>query len=89
MDACARVGLTELWATGVAMSQEIHYVPGRGFVITDQRGWRIIVGQGPGMEERLGALEWLAADLKARGLTPRFVDVRFVDAPYYSLTNDW
>jgi hypothetical protein len=65
MDACARVGLTELWATGVAMSQEIHYVPGRGF------------------------LEWLAADLKARGLTPRFVDVRFVDAPYYSLTNDW
>ena len=41
------------------------------------------------MEERLEVLEWLAADLEARGLTPRFVDVRFVDAPYYSLTNDW
>ena len=31
----------------------------------------------------------LAASLEARGLTPRFVDVRFPDAPYYSETNEW
>ena len=71
------------------MSPPFTYVPGRGLVFTDERGWRVIVGQGPGMATRLQVLEWLAADLEARGLTPRFVDVRFSDAPYYSLTNDW
>ena len=31
----------------------------------------------------------LERDLQARGLTPQFVDVRFAEAPYYSLTNAW
>jgi hypothetical protein len=34
-------------------------------------------------------LERVTAELVAQDLTPRFVDVRFPDAPYYSLTNDW
>jgi len=89
MDERVRVGLAELWATGADVSQELYYVTDRGLVFTDRRGWRVIVGQGPGMAERLRVLEWLAADLQARGLTPRFVDVRFPDAPYYSLVNDW
>ena len=89
MDEHVRVGLTELWATGFDGSEELFYVPGRGLVLTDKRGWRVIVGQGTGMARRLQVLEWLAADLEARGLTPRFVDVRFPDAPYYSLTKDW
>jgi hypothetical protein len=41
------------------------------------------------MEQRLQLLERLVTDLERRGLTPRFVDVRFPDAPYYSLKNDW
>jgi hypothetical protein len=89
MDERVRVGLTELWATGVDVSPELYYVTDRGLLLTDRRGWRVFVGQGPGMAERLRALEWLAADLEARGVTPRFVDVRFADAPYYSLVNDW
>jgi len=89
MDERVRVGLTELWATGFDGSEELFYVPGRGLVLTDKRGWRVIVGQGTGMARRLQVLEWLAADLETRGLTPRFVDVRFPDAPYYSLTKDW
>jgi len=84
-----RVGLSELWATGKDVAPEFNYVPGRGLVFTDERGWRVILGQGPGMERRLRVLERLTADLEARGITPRFVDVRFADAPYYSLTNDW
>jgi len=83
-----RVALAELWTAGVNVSSPLSYVPGRGLVLTDERGWCVIVGQGPGMARRLQVLEWLAADLEARGLTPRFVDVRFLDAPYYSLTND-
>ncbi len=89
LDERVRVALTGLWTTGVGVSPLLYYVPGRGLVFTDERGWRVIVGQGPGVERRLQVLERLAADLEARGLTPRFVDVRFADAPYYSLTNDW
>ena len=88
LDEPVRVALTELWAMGVDVSPLL-YVPERGLVLTDERGWRVFVGEGPGMAERLQVLEWLAPDLEARGLRPRFVDVRFPDAPYYSLTNDW
>ena len=84
-----RVALAELWAAGANVPPLLDYVPARGLVFIDERGWRVILGQGPGMEERLRVLEWLVTDLEARGLTPRFVDVRFADAPYYSLTNDW
>jgi cell division septal protein FtsQ len=89
LDKRASVALNELWEAGANISPLLQYVPGRGFVLTDERGWRVIVGQGSGMAKRLRVLEWLAADLETRGLTPRFVDVRFPDAPYYSLTNDW
>ncbi len=83
-----RVALSELWSAGVDVSQ-LFYVSGRGLMFVDERGWRTILGQGPGMAERWRVLELLAADLEARGLTPRFVDVRFPQAPYYSLTNEW
>jgi hypothetical protein len=89
LDERVHVALTELWTAGTNMSPSLSYVPEWGLVFTDERGWPVIVGQGPGMAERLRVLEYLAADLEARGLTPQFVDVRFPDAPYYSLTNDW
>ncbi len=89
LDERVCVALNELWAAEVNVSSLLDYVPGPGLVFTDERGWRVVVGQGPGMDERLRVLELLAADLEARGLTPRYVDVRFPDAPYYSLTNDW
>ncbi|NIW85779.1 MAG: FtsQ-type POTRA domain-containing protein [Gammaproteobacteria bacterium] len=89
LDERVRVALEELWTAGANLPSVLYYVPSRGLVFTDERGWRIVIGRGPGMERRLQVLEWLVADLEARGLTPRFVDVRFAGAPYYSLTNDW
>lgn len=89
LDERVRVALAELWAAGVDVPSLLAYVPGRGLTFTDERGWRVILGEGPGLAERLQVLAWLAADLEARGLTPRFVDVRFPDAPYYSLVNEW
>ncbi len=89
LDGRVRVALAELWASGPGVSPALQYVPGRGLLLIDTRGWRVFVGQGTGMRERLQVLEWLAADLQARGITPRFVDVRFPDAPYYSVVNDW
>jgi len=89
LDERVRVALAELWAVGVDALPSLTYVPARGLVFVDEQGWRVILGQGPGMDRRLQVLEWLEADLEARSLTPRFVDVRFPDAPYYSLTNEW
>jgi hypothetical protein len=89
LDERVRVALTELWTLGANLPPVLYYVPSRGLVFTDEQGWRIVIGQGPGMDRRLQVLEWLVADLGARGLTPRFVDVRLASAPYYSLTNEW
>jgi len=90
LDKRVRVALSELWTVGVdKVPSELQYVPSRGLAFTNERGWRIIVGQGAGMAERLRVLEQLVDYLKARDLTPRFVDVRFPGAPYYSLTTDW
>jgi len=82
------VGLEELERLGVRPGP-ILYRPGRGLVLEDPAGWRVVVGQGTGMARRLQVYMKIRAHLVAKGITPRFVDVRFPDAPYYSVTNDW
>jgi len=89
LDERARVALTELWLAKIDAPQPLYYAPDSGFTFVDERGWRVVLGQGEGLTKRLQVLEWLTADLEARDLTPRFVDVRFPSAPYYSLTNEW
>ena len=89
LDERVRVGLAELWAAGADVASEFDYVPARGLVFIDERGCRVVLGQGPGMAKRLQVLERLMADLEARGQVPKLVDVRFADTPYYSLTNEW
>jgi len=82
------VGLEELERLGVRPGPVL-YRPGRGLVLEDPAGWRVVVGQGTGMSRRLQVYLKIRAHLVAKGITPRFVDVRFPDAPYYSVTNDW
>jgi cell division septal protein FtsQ len=88
LDERVRVALTELWASGRDVPTEFTYESDRGLSFTDRRGWRVIVGRGSGMDERLRALERLTAHLESNGVTPAFVDVRFPEAPYYSQTLD-
>jgi cell division protein FtsQ len=82
------VGLEELERLGVRPGP-ILYRPGRGLVLEDPAGWRVVVGQGTGMARRLQVYLKIRAHLLEKGITPKFVDVRFPDAPYYSVTNDW
>lgn len=89
LDKRVHVALSELWESEAEIPLELLYVPGRGLMFTDRHGWRIIVGQGTGMAERLQVLEQVTAHLESRGVTPRYVDVRFPEAPYYSVENEW
>jgi|YNPNPStandDraft_1061719.scaffolds.fasta_scaffold00534_21 cell division septal protein FtsQ len=84
-----RVALNELWASGAELPASFDYVPGRGLTFINPQGWRVIIGEGAGMEKRLAVLERLTVYLEERGLSPRFVDVRFPETPYYSLVNEW
>lgn len=84
LDGQVRVALAELWGSGADVPTEFEYGPDRGLSFTDRHGWRVIVGRGSGMDERLRALECLTAHLESHGVTPLFVDVRFPKAPYYS-----
>ena len=82
------VGLEELTQLRVEPGR-ISYRMGRGLVLDDPAGWRVILGQGAGMERRLRVYAAVRSHLLARGVHPRFVDVRFPEAPYYSETNEW
>lgn len=82
------LGLAELTRLGVRPGRVV-YRPGRGLVLDDPAGWRVILGQGAGMERRLQVYAAVRAHLLARGIHPRFVDVRFPEAPYYSEVNEW
>lgn len=82
------VGLEELEQLGLQPGP-ILYRQGRGLVLDDPAGWRVVVGQGTGMERRLQVYLKIRAHFLERGIHPRFVDVRFPDAPYYSEVNDW
>jgi hypothetical protein len=88
LDGQVLMGLGELERLGVS-PQAVGYYPGRGLVIEDGAGWRVILGQGNGMEDRLGVYAAIREYLVAQDIHPRFVDVRFPDAPYYSETNEW
>ncbi|MGD8997193.1 MAG: FtsQ-type POTRA domain-containing protein [Anaerolineae bacterium] len=88
LDERVRVALTELWASGLAAPSQFDYSTERGLSFVNERGWRVILGQGPGMGERLRVLDLMTAHLESRGVVPRFVDVRFPTVPYYSLAGD-
>jgi hypothetical protein len=88
LDEQVRVALTELWTSGEDVPTEFDYTTEHGLSFVEAHGWTVIIGQGAGMGERLRILEQLTAHLKARGVTPRFVDVRFPKAPYYAPAGD-
>jgi hypothetical protein len=88
LDEQVRVALTELWTSGVGAPTDFDYSAQQGLSFVDEHGWRVIIGRGSGMGERLRILELMTVHLESRGVVPRFVDVRFPKAPYYSLTGD-
>jgi cell division septal protein FtsQ len=85
LDERIKTGLQELSDAGADMARVYYFIPERGLAFIDERGWRVIVGHGEGMGERLDALERVARHLREQGVTPELVDVRFPAAPYFTL----
>jgi cell division septal protein FtsQ len=62
----------------------LHYTPGRGIEFTDPQGnWPVYVGVGPDMAERVSMWKSVSANLVSRKIQPKFIDVRYPQAPYY------
>jgi cell division septal protein FtsQ len=80
------VALNELLASEQELPTEFDYSAERGLSFVDEHGWRVIIGRGAGMGERLWILAQMTQHLESQGVTPGLVDLRFPKAPYYSLT---
>jgi hypothetical protein len=88
LDEQVRVALIELWTSGGEVPTDFDYTAVHGLSFVDEHGWRVMMGQGSGMGERLRILELVTAHLESGGVAPGFVDVRFPKAPYYSMMGD-
>jgi cell division septal protein FtsQ len=54
-----------------------------GISFTTREGWPVYLGDGKNMEAKLTILVALRQDLMTRGVSPEFIDVRFVERPFY------
>ena len=88
LDERVRVALSEIWESGRDLPTEFLYDPAHGLSFINDRGWRVILGRGSGIVGRLQVLDEVTAHLESRGVTPRYLDVRFPDAPYYAPAAD-
>ena len=67
--------LPELPAMSYSRSTGISFITGEG--------WPVYLGDGHNMDAKLTILVTLRKDLLARGVSPQFIDVRFVERPFY------
>ena len=63
--------------------EKLFYRQSSGLSYQDGRGWRVYFGTGADMEQKLVIYDTIAADLLARGLTPRYISVSNQKKPYY------
>ena len=61
----------------------MNYSRATGVSFTTGEGWPVYLGDGRDMDAKLTILVNLRKDLMARGVTPEFIDVRFVERPFY------
>ena len=62
---------------------QLYYRPSDGLSFEDPRGWRVYMGIGTDMHQKLVVYDALVAELLARDLTPEYVSVSNQETPYY------
>jgi len=59
------------------------YSGARGVSFVDRRGWRIFFGDGQGLAEKVASMHVLVDKIASSGASVEFIDLRFVNSPYY------
>jgi cell division septal protein FtsQ len=60
------------------------FTPAHGLEFADPQGnWPVYVGVGPDMAARVSMWKSVSSDLVGRKVQPKFIDVRYPQAPYY------
>ena len=62
---------------------EMNYSRATGISFTTGEGWPVYLGDGQDMDAKLTILVNLRKDLISRGITPDFIDVRYIERPFY------
>lgn len=64
------------------------YDPRNGLGWTDSRGWQVFFGtDAKDMALKLQVYQSLVTSLSSRGITPAFISVQYVNAPYYRMSH--
>jgi cell division septal protein FtsQ len=61
----------------------MNYSRSTGLSFTTAEGWPVYLGDGKNMDAKLTILVALRKELLAKGVSPQFIDVRFVERPFY------
>jgi cell division septal protein FtsQ len=61
----------------------MHYSHATGISFKTVEDWSVFLGDAQNMDAKLTILVALRKDLLARGVVPEFIDVRFVERPFY------
>jgi len=61
----------------------VFYSQATGISFTTREGWPVYLGDGHDMDAKLTILVAMHQELLARGVSPEFIDVRFVERPFY------
>ncbi len=65
--------------------RQYRYTAERGVEFSDPKGnWPVYLGTGKDMAARVAMWKALAASLASRNVRPKFVDVRYANAPFYA-----
>jgi cell division septal protein FtsQ len=59
------------------------YAPDRGLSFQSDYGWEVRLGEGQQVGEKLELMHAFASFFQKHGITPRYLDVRFPEAPVY------
>jgi len=77
----------ETLAPKVPAGTTMIYDPQNGLGWSDSRGWKVTFGDDPqGMALKLQVYQSLVASLAQQGVTPVFISVQYVNAPYYRMS---
>ncbi len=76
------LGALQMWKIRPSLT-ELYYRPSSGLSFDEADGWRVHVGTGTDMHQKLVVYEAIVAELQTRELTPEYISVSNQEKPYF------